>query len=336
MNYVKLIVKVKATDVGNRYYIDNMLTPTLQLDEGRYYYLDQSDLSNTGHPIRFSDTADGTHNGGNEYTTGVTYSGTPGSANAYTLIKVAAGAPELWYFCNSHADMGGQATTNDAAINKEPLFVGDYRQDSIELKAAHANDPVLAFNPGRNGSRIHQIALRNEDSANEVTLDFGYYLPVFKDIAVNLVPGATPASDPFTLTRTDAVNWDVATDHSDLDVGQLVTLGTSVAAANRGSYRVQSLSTTVLTLTNTPGNTITQQLGQDVTAFKWVSLYSVAVAAGAGYGGVAAVSGLDLTQAPWLDTDRWFLVKQPIYVCKRADTTAAQGSVYIDIYSGDY
>lgn len=339
MNYNKLIVKVHPTTIGNRYYIDGMLTPTLNLDEGSSYYLDQSDPSNTGHAIRLSTTLDGTHNGGSAYTTGVTTSGTPGSSGAHTLIKVQSiplQTPELFYFCNAHADMGGQARTNDTTVNKEPLFVGDYRQVHTELKASHANDPVLMFNPGRNGSRLHQIALRNEDTANAVTLDFGYYTPVFDTLAVNLVPGSTPASDPMTLTRTDSVNWSAATDHAGLEVGSLLTMGTSVAAANRGSYRVASITTTVLTLTNTPGNTIVQQLGQSVTAFRWVSLFGIEVAAGAGYGTTAAKSGLDLTQAPWLDGDRWFLIKYPLYVSKRADTSGAQGSVYLDVYGGDY
>jgi hypothetical protein len=339
MNYIKMIVKVKATADGNRYFIDGYETPTLRLDEGKYYYLDQSDLSNTGHPLRFSTVADGTHNGGSGYTTGVTTSGTPGQAAAYTMIKVGAaviGAPELWYYCNSHADMGGQATTDDIAINKEPLFVGKYRQDHTELRPTDANEPILAFNPGRNGSRIHQIALRNEDPSNAAVLHFGYMRPIFRNIGVNLVPGSTAASDPFTMTRTDAANWSASTDHSDLIVGDLISLGTSVAAANRGAYRVASITTTVLTLTNTPGNTITQQLGQSVTAYKFISMFSMSVAALAGYGGAAAVSGMDLTQAPWLDGDRWWLCKHPLYIAKPADTAGAIGSVYIDIYSGDY
>ena len=58
MNYIKMIVKVKATADGNRYFIDGYETPTLRLDEGKYYYLDQSDLSNTGHPLRFSTVAE--------------------------------------------------------------------------------------------------------------------------------------------------------------------------------------------------------------------------------------------------------------------------------------
>ena len=85
---------------------------TLSLSEGSTYRFDQSDSSNSGHPLRFSTTANGTHSyGGTEYTTGVTTNGTPGSSGAYTQITVASGAPTLYYYCSVHSGMGGQANT---------------------------------------------------------------------------------------------------------------------------------------------------------------------------------------------------------------------------------
>ena len=64
---------------------------------------------------RFSTTSDGTHNSGGEYTTGVTSTGTPGSAGAKTTIVVAASAPTLYYYCSVHSGMGGQANTNSTS-----------------------------------------------------------------------------------------------------------------------------------------------------------------------------------------------------------------------------
>jgi len=98
---------------GNKYYVAGLsgASPTLTLSEGSTYRFDQSDNSNSGHPFRFSETANGTHAGGSEYTTGVSTNGSPGSSGAYTQITVASGTPTLYYYCTNHSGMGGTANT---------------------------------------------------------------------------------------------------------------------------------------------------------------------------------------------------------------------------------
>ena len=103
----------------NKYAIDGSTATadvTLYIAETGTYRFDQSDSSNSGHPLRFSTTANGTHSGGSEYTTGVTTNGTPGSSGAYTEITVAAGAPTLYYYCTNHSKMGWTANTVDEDV----------------------------------------------------------------------------------------------------------------------------------------------------------------------------------------------------------------------------
>ncbi len=107
-------VTVVSTGSGNKYFIDGVQQDTLNLAETATYKFDQSDNSNSSHPFRFSTTSDGSHSGGDEYTTGVTTNGTPGQAGAYTQIVVAASAPTLYYYCTAHSGMGGQANTVEA------------------------------------------------------------------------------------------------------------------------------------------------------------------------------------------------------------------------------
>ena len=96
---------------GNKFYLNGVQAPTGTMEEGKTYLFDQSDSSNSGHPLKLSTTSDGTHNSGVEYTTNVSYNGTPGNAGAYTMITVASGAPTLYYYCTNHSGMGGQVNT---------------------------------------------------------------------------------------------------------------------------------------------------------------------------------------------------------------------------------
>ena len=114
-----------ADDSGNKYYISDHSgsAPTLTLKKGNTYKFDQSAASNSGHPLQFSTTSDGTHSGGTAYTTGVTVVGTAGTAGSYVQIVVSDSTPStLYYYCTNHSGMGGTANVI------EPVVVYNHEQ----------------------------------------------------------------------------------------------------------------------------------------------------------------------------------------------------------------
>ena len=90
------------------YYFDGLESPAITLSGADssypyYYRFDQSDSSNSSHPLRFYLEADKS----TAYTTNVTTNGTAGSSGAYTQIAVDANTPNILYYqCSSHAYMG--------------------------------------------------------------------------------------------------------------------------------------------------------------------------------------------------------------------------------------
>ncbi len=96
-----IAVSVTGVSPHRKFNIDGVDAKTLDLNEGDTYIFNHP----TSHPLRFSETADGTHGGGVEYTSGVT------TASGVTTFVVPIGAPTLYYYCASHAGMGGQANT---------------------------------------------------------------------------------------------------------------------------------------------------------------------------------------------------------------------------------
>jgi hypothetical protein len=100
----------------HKYYFNGGVSPEIDLELGVTYRFDQSDSSNSGHPLRFSTTANGTHGGGTAYTTNVTVSGTPGQAGAYVEIDFDTFANSLHYYCAVHSGMGNKIITRPAQI----------------------------------------------------------------------------------------------------------------------------------------------------------------------------------------------------------------------------
>ena len=87
---------------ANGYVIDGDQSPHLTLSPGVYKF-DQSDASNSTHPLKFYYD----RNKDREMSTGVTIAGTPGSAGAHTTITIDSATPSpLYYQCTAHSYMG--------------------------------------------------------------------------------------------------------------------------------------------------------------------------------------------------------------------------------------
>ena len=126
---------------ANAYYFDGLESPAITLSGADssypyYYRFDQSDSSNSSHPLRFYLEADKS----TAYTTNVTTNGTAGSSGAYTQIAVDANTPNILYYqCSSHSLMGNFANTVSNYVNGD-LTVGS----KLKMPTNTANKMLVA------------------------------------------------------------------------------------------------------------------------------------------------------------------------------------------------
>lgn len=108
-------VAQRSVGTGNIYKIDTVAQKPLTLTAGTTYTFDVSDSTVSSHPFKLSTTADGTHatpTAGTEYTTGVT-----AGTTTITFAPTASTPQTLYYYCGSHAGMGGTITISGGAVS---------------------------------------------------------------------------------------------------------------------------------------------------------------------------------------------------------------------------
>ena len=213
---VKVITKTAASpyhNVGsnNGYSINAIETPIIELkgnDTGKpyYYKFDQSDASNSGHPLRFYNNVSKT----TAFTTGVTTSGTPGQAGAHTTIAVDNDTPNILYYqCSSHANMGNFINHNSSTINTG-VFLKLPAADGTANQVISTNGSgTLSFSDSVLFPTIGSISPSVvENTQTAITLTGTNFkdssTPPFVD-AINASTGAIVTADSVSFTNTTTV-----------------------------------------------------------------------------------------------------------------------------------
>jgi len=156
----KYTVTVVNPGSGNKYYLDGILIPYITLFPGCTYEFNQDDSSNATHPLRFATQADAA--GSSEYTTGVTTTGTPGSATAWTKIEVTSSTPfVLYFYCTNHSGMGGE-------VNIPPNMTtpGDRALMAGGESPGTSNIDYLTISTTGNASKFGDLIVATFDGAN--------------------------------------------------------------------------------------------------------------------------------------------------------------------------
>ena len=165
---VKVVTKTAAhpefgNGSANGYTIDGVEGAYLEFTPGNTYKFDQSDSSNTGHPLAFYEDAAKT----TAYSTGVTTNGTPGSAGAYTqIVPTVSTPPILYYQCTAHSLMGSYTKFGTGSQGDTYTFSASQDGDNVDLllDAGSGTDSTVQLTAGTN------ITL-TRNSGSEVTID---------------------------------------------------------------------------------------------------------------------------------------------------------------------
>ena len=201
-----------------------------------FYKFDQSDSSNSGHPLRFYLDADKT----TQYTTGVTTSGTPGNAGAHTTIQINEETPRvLYYQCSSHNLMGNYILMPQSNVsNSFEKLIAMPTHDSGTLKID--GTVLMDSSDGTADAGDHIVQNTSANENDNILLEDGMHDPVgvlsshgvtlsgTTFTATGLSAGATTLSS--TLAVTGAI-----TASSTFTGGGLMTTGGNIVIPNAGN-----------------------------------------------------------------------------------------------------
>ena len=196
---------------SNGYFINGIESPIIEIkgndtSKPYHYKFDQSDASNSGHPLLFYNNASKT----TAFTTGVTTSGTPGQAGAYTMIAVDSDTPSILYYqCSSHANMGNHTfltspTVNTGVFLKLPTADGTANQviatngsGTLSFADSITFPTISSINPGVIENTQTAVTITGTNFKDSST-------PPFVD-AINASTGAIVTADSVSFTNSTTV-----------------------------------------------------------------------------------------------------------------------------------
>ena len=172
-------VAVKKEDSGNKYYINNELSPDLSLSSGEKYVFDLNDSTASNHPLSISETKNGIHNEGVSVSEGISYfikgyskteqefsslfSSDNSLENAFVVFEPSSSDTLLYYYCSFHSGMAndakiliddyieqvpdeGETLIAPTIIQVQNVGASDYK---FTAEGLQANDPTLTLVRGK-------------------------------------------------------------------------------------------------------------------------------------------------------------------------------------------
>jgi len=190
------------------YYINGIEAPIIEIkgndtSKPYHYKFDQSDASNSGHPLLFYNNASKS----TQFTTGVTTNGTPGQAGAYTMIAVDSDTPNILYYqCSNHGQMGNHTFSTSPTVNTGfflKLPTADGTADQV-LKTNGSG--TLSFGSSVTFPTIGSISptvIENTQTAVTITGTNFQSIPTVD--AINSSTGAITTADSVAFTNATTI-----------------------------------------------------------------------------------------------------------------------------------
>ena len=250
-------VAAATSGSGNRFYINGAENPTIDFEattlfSGATYRFDQSHSSNAGHPLKFSETSDGTHNSGTEQSADpdVIYNGTPGQAGAYTEIQLSPinAISALHYYCANHSGMGNKVNLIEPmrvemseSLAKVATFLRTFT-DAYSLDDTASPSDDLATESGINKNNVVSVAESLGPFA--VSKPLTDTATVTENININ---GENQFVETANVTDSPSIGFAPATVANSVSVSESINVqlflgGTSGALLNKSALNTYSIN----------------------------------------------------------------------------------------------